>query len=116
MQREAKVDATRTVWVANCPGCGDSVEHPEKRAKIRFCTPCQRWIPYVETSYPGPKLVRRSNPLPGNDDKQDVIGEFTMADKTKTTKSGTVEKLVKPMDPREPEKAQINIHDTEPLY
>jgi predicted DNA-binding antitoxin AbrB/MazE fold protein len=39
-----------------------------------------------------------------------------MLDKAKTTKSGTVEKLVKPMDPREPEKAQINIHDAEPLY
>ncbi len=39
-----------------------------------------------------------------------------MTDKAKTTKSGTVEKLVKPMDPREPERAQINIHDAEPLY
>jgi hypothetical protein len=39
-----------------------------------------------------------------------------MADTAKTTKSGTVEKLVKPMDPRQPEKAQINIHDAEPLY
>jgi hypothetical protein len=39
-----------------------------------------------------------------------------MADKVKTTKSGTVEKLVKPVDPREPEKAQINIQDAEPLY
>lgn len=39
-----------------------------------------------------------------------------MTDKAKTTKSGTVEKLVKPMDPHEPEKAQINIHDAEPLY
>jgi hypothetical protein len=34
----------------------------------------------------------------------------------KTTKPGTVEKLVKPVDPREPEKAQINIHGAEPLY
>jgi predicted DNA-binding antitoxin AbrB/MazE fold protein len=34
----------------------------------------------------------------------------------KTTKPGTVEKLVKPIDPREPEKAQINIHGAEPLY
>ena len=36
--------------------------------------------------------------------------------RAKTTKPGTVEKLVKPMDPREPEKAQINIHGAEPLY
>ena len=34
----------------------------------------------------------------------------------KTTKPGTVEKLVKPVDPREPERAQINIHGAEPLY
>ena len=34
----------------------------------------------------------------------------------KTTKPGTVEKVVKPLDPREPEKAQINIHGAEPLY
>ena len=27
-----------------------------------------------------------------------------------------MEKLVKPVDPREPEKAQINIHGAEPLY
>jgi predicted DNA-binding antitoxin AbrB/MazE fold protein len=34
----------------------------------------------------------------------------------RTTKPGTVEKLVKPADPRDPEKAQINIHGAEPLY
>ena len=34
----------------------------------------------------------------------------------KTTKPGTVEKVIKPADPRDPEKAQINIHAGEPLY
>lgn len=34
----------------------------------------------------------------------------------KTTKTGTVEKLVKPVDPRQPEKTQINVHGAEPLY
>jgi hypothetical protein len=34
----------------------------------------------------------------------------------KTTKPGTVEKVINPIDPREPEKAQINIPDAEPLY
>jgi hypothetical protein len=34
----------------------------------------------------------------------------------RTTKTGTVEKLITPVDPRDPEKAQINIHDAEPLY
>jgi hypothetical protein len=39
-----------------------------------------------------------------------------MSDKAKTTKSGTVAKLVKSVDPGEADKAQINIHDAEPLY
>jgi hypothetical protein len=34
----------------------------------------------------------------------------------KTTKPGTVEKVVPPVNPRDPEKAQINIPDAEPLY
>ena len=34
----------------------------------------------------------------------------------KTTKPGTVEKITKPADPRDPEKAQINVHGAEPLY
>ena len=34
----------------------------------------------------------------------------------RTSKSGTVEKIVKSVDPRDPEKAQINIHGAEPLY
>jgi hypothetical protein len=34
----------------------------------------------------------------------------------RTTKPGTVEKLVMPVDPRDSEKAQINIHGAEPLY
>jgi predicted DNA-binding antitoxin AbrB/MazE fold protein len=34
----------------------------------------------------------------------------------RTSKPGTVEKIVKSVDPCEPEKAQINIHGAEPLY
>jgi DNA-binding NarL/FixJ family response regulator len=34
----------------------------------------------------------------------------------KITKPGTVEKIIKPPDPRDPEKAQINVHGAEPLY
>jgi hypothetical protein len=34
----------------------------------------------------------------------------------KTTKPGTVEKVIPPVDPRDPEKAQINIQGAEPLY
>lgn len=32
------------------------------------------------------------------------------------TKPGTVEKIIKPVDPRDPEKAQIHIHGAESLY
>jgi uncharacterized protein YfaS (alpha-2-macroglobulin family) len=34
----------------------------------------------------------------------------------KTTKPGTVEKVIKSVDPRDPEKAQINVQGAEPLY
>jgi predicted DNA-binding antitoxin AbrB/MazE fold protein len=34
----------------------------------------------------------------------------------KTTKPGTVEKVIPPVDPRDSEKAQINIQGAEPLY
>jgi hypothetical protein len=43
------------------------------------------------------------------------FGEGLMST-AKTTKSGTVEKVIKPADPRDPEKAQINVHGAEPLY
>jgi hypothetical protein len=34
----------------------------------------------------------------------------------KTTKPGVVEKVIKPTDPRDPERAQINVRGAEPLY
>jgi uncharacterized protein YfaS (alpha-2-macroglobulin family) len=34
----------------------------------------------------------------------------------KITKPGTVEKVIKPADPRDPDRAQINVHGAEPLY
>jgi hypothetical protein len=67
MLREEKVQAPRTVWVAKCPGCGDTVEHSERRAKIRLCLSCQKWIPYVEVSPPGPTLVQRTKVSPPPD-------------------------------------------------
>jgi hypothetical protein len=39
-----------------------------------------------------------------------------MSNKVKTTKSGTVDRLVVSVDPRERDKVQISIHDAEPLY
>ena len=37
-------------------------------------------------------------------------------DKPSTTLPGTVEKIIKPIDPREPEKAQIAVEGAEDLY
>jgi hypothetical protein len=39
-----------------------------------------------------------------------------MSCKVRTTKTGVVDKLVISIDPRQPDKAQINIHGGEPLY
>ena len=40
-----------------------------------------------------------------------------MSEKANVTLPGTVEKIITPPDPREPEKAQINIEDgADPLY
>jgi len=40
-----------------------------------------------------------------------------MPEKANVTLPGTVEKIITPPDPREPEKAQINIqHGADPLY
>ncbi|MGH9500828.1 MAG: hypothetical protein ACRD3L_16950 [Terriglobales bacterium] len=39
-----------------------------------------------------------------------------MPEKLSVTLPGTVEKIIKPLDPREPEKAQINIESADPLY
>jgi hypothetical protein len=39
-----------------------------------------------------------------------------MPEKPSVTLPGTVEKIIAPLDPTEPEKAQINIEEADPLY
>ena len=39
-----------------------------------------------------------------------------MANDAKTTKPGTVKRIVPSFDSREPDKAEIHVHDAEPLY
>jgi predicted DNA-binding antitoxin AbrB/MazE fold protein len=39
-----------------------------------------------------------------------------MSEKPSTTLTGTVEKIIKPLSSREPEKAQIVVEDADPLY
>ena len=39
-----------------------------------------------------------------------------MTDKAGVTKPGTVQKIVPPYDSRGPEKAEIQVHDAEPLF
>jgi hypothetical protein len=44
------------------------------------------------------------------------MGSSEEKDKPSTTLPGSVEKIIEPIDPREPEKAQINIEGGEGLY
>jgi hypothetical protein len=39
-----------------------------------------------------------------------------MNEKPRTSLSGTVEKIIKPVNPGEPEKAQINVEEADHLY
>ena len=39
-----------------------------------------------------------------------------MKKKTKTTKHGTVKKIIKSPDPSVPEKAEVEVHDADELY
>lgn len=39
-----------------------------------------------------------------------------MPKKPKTKKPGTVRKVIKPIDPSEPEKAEIEVHEADDLY
>ncbi len=39
-----------------------------------------------------------------------------MTKKPKTTKHGRVKKLIKSFDPREPEKAEVEVHEADELY
>lgn len=43
----------RTIWVAKCPKCEDSVEKTENPPRSRYC--CGAWIDYVEQSSISPE-------------------------------------------------------------
>lgn len=47
----------RTIWVSECPKCGDRIERTENPPKERLCSPCNEWVPFKEVSYVGPKLT-----------------------------------------------------------
>jgi len=42
--------------------------------------------------------------------------EADMKNKPKTTKHGTVKKIIKPPDPSLPEKAEVEVHEADELY
>jgi hypothetical protein len=44
------------------------------------------------------------------------FGEAEMKKKPKTAKHGTVKKIIKPLDPRLPEKAEVEVHEADELY
>jgi len=43
----------RTLWVSECPKCGDRVEKDENPPRERMCMNCHEWVPFVESSYTG---------------------------------------------------------------
>ena len=47
----------RTIWVAKCPGCEDSVERTDSPARERFCNSCKAWVPFVEQSATSPEYA-----------------------------------------------------------
>lgn len=46
----------RTIYVAECPTCGDRDIKESNPPKERLCTKCNTWVPYKEESYTGPSL------------------------------------------------------------
>jgi hypothetical protein len=45
----------RTIWIAECPSCGDRVEKADSAPKERLCNACKVWVPYVEQSATSPE-------------------------------------------------------------
>lgn len=43
----------RTIWVSECPKCGDRSEKDDRVPRERLCMKCHEWVPYVEHSYIG---------------------------------------------------------------
>jgi len=46
----------RTIYVAKCPTCGDSVERESNPPRERLCMNCNSWVAYKEESFIGPSL------------------------------------------------------------
>jgi len=49
----------RTLWVAKCPSCGESVERTDNAPRERRCLKCEVWVPYAEESFTGPDFQVR---------------------------------------------------------
>lgn len=53
-KKNVTVTITRTIYISECPH--DSKVVDKDPPKERFCTDCNAWIPYKETSYTGPEI------------------------------------------------------------
>lgn len=49
----------RTIWIAKCPKCEDSVEKTENPPRERRCMTCEIWVPFEEVSFLGPDLNKK---------------------------------------------------------
>ena len=47
----------RTLWVAKCPTCGESVERPDNPPRERRCMTCDVWVAFKEESFTGPDFA-----------------------------------------------------------
>src|SRR6266853_2104004 len=62
------------------------------------------------------KCGRKSSSEPHRDLVHCCFAEFPMSEKPSTTLPGTVEKIIKPLSPDDPEKAQITVEGADHLY
>lgn len=58
MSHEVITMVKRTIYVAKCDTCKESVELVDRTAKERFCGKCNKWVPFVEESFTGPPLSK----------------------------------------------------------
>ena len=53
VERIVTVEVKRTIYVADCPKCGERDVKESNPPRERMCK-CGDWVPYQEQSYTGP--------------------------------------------------------------
>jgi hypothetical protein len=100
--------APKQVFAVRCPTCGAAPGE-----KCELSTGQLRTSPHSDRRW---IAAEKRDSLLENGGAQMGQDSAESNDKPSTTLPGTVEKIIKPIDPREPEKAQIDIATAEDLY